>query len=92
MGRESRIEVKLNKAVKAKGGYCFKFIAQRGVPDRIVLLPFGKIGFVEVKAPGEKPSKLQALILRKIREIGFKTFVLDDAGMIEDILNEILCT
>ena len=53
--REKSIEEKLVAAVKAVGGVCWKFTSPgtSGVPDRIVLMPSGRIGFVEVKAPGE---------------------------------------
>ena len=52
--REKTIEQKLVQAVKAKGGIAPKFVSPgfSGVPDRLILLPDGKCGFVEVKAPG----------------------------------------
>ena len=50
--RESLIEKKLIQEVKKQGGLCEKWISgTSGWPDRIVLLPSGKFGFVEVKAP-----------------------------------------
>lgn len=50
--REKQVEQALVKAVKASGGICPKFVSPglSGVPDRLVLLPNGRIGFVEVKA------------------------------------------
>ena len=56
--REKVIEHKLLTEVKKIGGLALKFVSPGydGVPDRIVLLPGGKIGFVEVKAPGRKAS------------------------------------
>ena len=58
MMREKQIEQKLVKAVKAEGGMCPKLVSPGtdGMPDRMVLLPEAHIGFVEVKAPGQKPS------------------------------------
>lgn len=55
--REEVIERHLVNEVKKAGGIAYKFTSpgRRGVPDRIVLLPNGKIIFVECKAPGEKP-------------------------------------
>lgn len=57
--REKSIEEKLVAAVKVQGGVCWKFTSPgtAGVPDRIVLMPFGRIGFVEVKTPGESPGR-----------------------------------
>lgn len=60
-----------------------------GWPDRIVLLHDGKIGFVEVKAPGEKPRKLQIHRHEQLRALGYQVFVLDDAGQIGGILDDI---
>lgn len=56
---EKSIEQKLVKAAKARGGICPKLVSPGfdGMPDRIVLLPHGRLGFVEVKAPGEKPAR-----------------------------------
>ena len=60
--REKIIEQKLATAAKNMGGICPKFVSPGfdGMPDRIVLLPCGGMGFVEVKAPGKVPRPLQA--------------------------------
>ena len=77
--------------VKEIGGLALKFVSPGydGVPDRIVLLPGGKIGFVEVKAPGEKPRPLQLARHRLLRRLGFKVFVLDNPQQIGEIIDEI---
>ena len=84
--REKIIEEKLTKAVKQNGGVCWKFTSPgtAGVPDRIVLMPGGRIAFVEVKAPGEKPRPLQLL-----RRLGFQVYVLDACEDIEKIILEV---
>ena len=89
--RENEIEAKLVAAVKAAGGVCWKFVSPgtAGVPDRIILMPMGRIAFVEVKAPGESPRKLQLARHRLLRRLGFKTFVLDNPEQIGGILDEI---
>lgn len=91
MMREREIEQKLIDAVKAQGGVCWKFVSPgtAGVPDRIILMPMGRIAFVEVKAPGESPRKLQLARHRLLRRLGFKTFVLDNPEQIGGILDEI---
>lgn len=78
------MEAKLVDAVKAAGGVCWKFTSPgtAGVPDRIVLLPPGRIAFVEVKASGEKLRPLQRLRIRTLRRLGFKAFVLDNPDQI----------
>ncbi len=72
--REKTIEQKFRVAVKAAGDLALKF-ASPGfdvVPDRIVLLHGGKMAFVEVKTPGEKPRPLQLSRHRLLRWLGFK--------------------
>jgi hypothetical protein len=56
--REKTLERKLTEAVKAMGGIAPKFVSPgfAGMPDRLVLLPDGKCGFVEVKRCGENPA------------------------------------
>ena len=92
--REKSIEAKLVDAVKAAGGVCWKFTSPgtAGVPDRIVLLPSGRIAFVEVKASGEKPHPLQRLRIRTLRRLDFKAFVLDNPDQIGGILNAVQTT
>ena len=89
--REKIIEAKLTQAAKEKGGLAPKFMSPGldGMPDRIVLIPGGRMGFVEVKAPGKTPRPLQEARYRLLRKLGFKVFVLDDAGQIGGILDEI---
>lgn len=90
--REHDIERKLVKAVKEMGGICPKFVSPGtdGMPDRMVLMPAGKIGFVEVKAPGKKPRVLQVRRHRQLRKLGFSVFVLDDPGQIPGIIGEVM--
>lgn len=92
--REKDIEQKLLTAVKAYGGVCWKFtsLGTAGVPDRIVLMPHGRIAFVEVKAPGEKPRPLQFARHRLLRELGFRVYVLDHPDQIGGIIDEIQAT
>nr|WP_300858427.1 VRR-NUC domain-containing protein [uncultured Acetatifactor sp.] len=92
--REKTIEQKFVAAVKAAEGLALKFISPGfdGVPDRIVLLPGGKMAFVEVKAPGEKPRPLQMARHRLLRRLGFKVYVLDDESQIGGIIDEIRAT
>ena len=89
--REKIIEQHLVKAVKSSGGIAPKLVSPGfdGMPDRLVLLPGGKIGFVEVKAPGKKPRPLQVARHGLLRRLGFKVYVLDTPEQIGGILDEI---
>ena len=88
--REKEIEKKLNQAVKCRGGICPKFVSPGydGMPDRIVLFPGGRLAFVEVKAPGKTLRPLQVRRKKQLESLGFKVYVLDDPGQIEEILQE----
>lgn len=92
--REKQIERKLMLAVKSMEGIAQKLVCPGfdGMPDRIVLLPGGHIGFVEVKAPGERPRPQQLARHGLLRGLGFKVYVLDDTGQIGGILDEIRTT
>lgn len=85
--REKTIEQKLIKRVREKGGLCLKFVSpgMRGVPDRIILLPAGRLIFVEVKAPGMTPRKLQKAVHGELRALGFSVIVLDSVEGIEEV-------
>ena len=89
--REKNIEQKRGTAVKKQGGICPKFVSPGfdGMPDRLVLLPFGKFAFVEVKAPGEKPRPLQLSRHGMLQKLGYRVYVLDDVNQIERIVCEI---
>lgn len=88
---EKEIERKLVKQTKACDGMCLKFTSPSltGIPDRIILLPKGKIGFVEVKGPGQRPRPIQIKRIKQLKNLGFKVFVLDDENDIDKILKEI---
>ena len=94
MGKEKSIEQKLARATKGRGGICPKLVCPGfdGMPDRVVLMPGGRIGFVEVKAPGEKPRPLQLSRHRLLRRLGFKVYVLDGAEQIGGIIDDIRAT
>ena len=89
--REKTVEQKLVKAVKSRGGICPKLVCPGfdGMPDRLVLLPDGKVGFVEVKAPGEKARPLQVSRHNLLRGLGLQVFTLDDITAIPRMLDEI---
>ena len=89
--REKRIEQKLVATVKKMGGICPKFVSPGldGMPDRLVLLPAGRLAFVEVKVPGKKPRPLQKVRHEMLRRLGFAVYVLDDIKKIGAMLDEI---
>lgn len=88
---EKIIEQKLVRAVKDLGGIAPKFVSQGldGVPDRIILLPMGRIAFVELKAPGKKMRPLQVRRKRQLEALGFLVYCVDRVEQIGGMLDEI---
>ena len=86
---EKQIERKLCDAIKDAGGMCLKQTGMAGIPDRLVLLPDGRCAFVELKAPGEKPRKLQVMRMKQLKKLGFKCFVIDGVDQIDGVLGGI---
>lgn len=81
--REDVIEKHLVNEVKNAGGIAYKFVSpgRRGVPDRIVVLPNGRVVFVECKAPGEKPRPDQLREHERLRAMGQTVVVLDSKNV-----------
>ncbi|HEO5418755.1 TPA: VRR-NUC domain-containing protein [Streptococcus agalactiae] len=89
--REKFIEKKLVSEVKKQGGLCPKFVSPGfdGMPDRIILMPKGRIAFAELKAKGRKPRPLQLSRHRLLRKLGFKVYVIDSVTQIGSVLDDI---
>jgi hypothetical protein len=88
---EKTIEHKLKSAVKNMGGIAFKFTAPgiNGVPDRLVLFPYGKLAFIELKAPGKDMRPLQVRRKRQLEQLGFSVYCIDSAEQIGGVLDAI---
>lgn len=86
--RESTIENYLRVKVLGMGGWALKIpaIHHAGIPDRIILLPGGRVFFAETKCKGKKPRKLQLLVHRKLRRMGFVVEVIDNNEQTKQIL------
>lgn len=69
---ERNIEKKFRAAIVAKGGLCIKLVGFAGIPDRMVLLPGGRLRFVELKTETGKLSKVQIAVHAKLRALGFQ--------------------
>lgn len=89
---ESRVENYLKKKVEKIGGKAFKWVPVGvvGVPDRMVLLPGGKVIFVELKAPGKKARKLQEYRAKQLRALGFQVECLDTIEKIDELLKGVI--
>lgn len=78
---EREIEKKLRKMIERHGGLCLKWVCPgwSGVPDRIILLPGGRVIFAETKRPkGGRVSRLQKWWREKLQSLGFWSVVVWD--------------
>ena len=89
--KESELEKKFRDLVRGAGGKAYKFVSpgNAGVPDRIVVLPGGRIGFVELKRPGEDLRKLQRLRQEELRGLGCLAEMVDSPERAREVLAQI---
>lgn len=89
--REKTIEERLVKITRSMGVLALKFTSPGfdGVPDRLVLLPKGRIAFVELKAPGKMLRSLQVRRKKQLEALGFSVYCIDGVEQIGGILSEI---
>lgn len=85
---EKLLERKLSVAVQKLGGISIKLAATYlvGLPDRLCLLPQGRMFFAEIKTTGEKPRKIQVIVHNKLRALGFKVVVIDSTEQLNQII------
>ena len=86
--RESYLERKLVEAVEDIGGLCWKFTSPglRGVPDRVCVFPGGLTAYVEMKAPGGKPSASQLKRHKELRDRGSIVYVIDTVVGVDEFI------
>ena len=82
---EKTLEAKFQSEIRKRGGMALKLLSQlhRGLPDRLVLMPYGLTFFTEIKTTGKKPTRLQAFCHQQLRALGFEVFVIDSTKSLE---------
>lgn len=87
---EKTLEHSLVEKIRQRGGICLKLQGNMyaGMPDRLILLPEGRMVFVELKSEGIRPRKLQLVRHEELRALGFKVFVIDTQEKLIQFLNE----
>lgn len=89
--RECELERRFCRLVAQAGGKAYKFVSpgNGGVPDRIVVLPGGRIGFVELKQEGGRPRKLQQFQQAELERLGCYTAVVDSLERAVAVIDEL---
>lgn len=92
--RERDIERRFRDLIRKAGGIALKLVCPGfdGMPDRIVLMPGGRIFFAEIKRPGTVPRPLQAARHRMLRDLGFQVFVIDSLELAEEVTRAVHTT
>jgi hypothetical protein len=88
MSKETKIEARLRVGIERLGGLCLKFpaIFFAGIPDRLCLLPGGRVFFVETKAPGLTLRPRQAFVKRQLEALGFNVYVVNSEELVDGLL------
>ena len=79
---ESSIERRFVSKMKALGilAIKLKLMGNRGLPDRMLLLPGGRVIFIEFKRPGEDLRPLQKHVHKKLLGLNHEVKTFDDAN------------
>lgn len=94
MKKESEKETErfLCKITEAMGGRAYKWVSPgcSGVPDRIVILPEGRVAFVELKSEGRTSSMLQKIRQAELEEMGCTVYRdIDTKEKVREMLHEL---
>lgn len=87
---EKEVEKKLTQGIKKLGGRAYKWVSpgNRGVPDRIVVLPGGRIIFIELKKDTGELTGLQKIQSRVLSQLGCDVRALYGEDMVRAFLEE----
>lgn len=84
---ESSIERSCKREADKAGAIFLKITQHKGWPDRILWADRAVIPvFVELKRPGERPTKLQLYIHNMLREKGLTVLVIDSVEKFKGLL------
>ena len=92
MIKERDVERYFKAQLEKRGALVFKFVSpgQTGVPDRVVLLPGGRVVFAEMKAPGEKPRPLQRAVFARMARAGHPVYIIDSREAVKEFMEEVM--
>lgn len=65
-------------------------LGNAGVPDRLVVLPNGKIGFAELKRPGGKTTDLQDIQINRLKNLGCFVMIVDSVDKIDEFIEGLI--
>ena len=89
---EKTIEGKIGEAVKAGGGLYYKFVSpgNAGVPDRIAILPGGRVVFIELKSETGRLRMTQHVQIQRLASRGCEVHVIQGMEEAEKFIAEVI--
>lgn len=88
---EKTLERSLKKHVEQElKGFCLKLLSQHitGLPDRLCLIPGGRLFFAEIKTTKKKATRIQLYLHKKLRNLGFRVEVIETTKQIKNIIKD----
>ena len=88
---ERDVEGYLVRGIQKLGGLCIKLdsAGKKGIQDRLVLLPGGRVWFVELKKPGGKVGVLQQVRKRQIERMGFRSAIVWTKAGVDELVQDL---
>lgn len=88
---ESKVEQHFVKRAKACGGEVRKlaYVGRRAATDRLLVLPWGRVFFVELKRPGKDAEDHQLREHNRLRRVGADVRVLDTIELVDAFFIEV---
>lgn len=89
---EKNTERNLVRLIEKLDGQCYKLSSayMLGMPDRLVLMPGGRVWFVETKSEGDSPRLAQKAKHRLLRRLGFKVEVVSTKEQLDIFIHKIV--
>lgn len=89
--KESRIESRLVRMVRDRGGLCYKFVSpgNPGVPDRIIITPAGRTVYVELKTEVGRLAAIQKWQHGEMRKRGADVRTLKGLDQVKAFVEEV---
>lgn len=87
---EKHLEYRLRDKIKLLGGLALKLIASgfTGLPDRLVLMPGGRVYFVELKNGSKGVLSARQIAVHKIlAKLGFPVYIVKDEQSLQTFLD-----
>ncbi|SDX64669.1 VRR-NUC domain-containing protein [Salimicrobium album] len=90
--REKDVETYLKTNIEKRNGWCVKFESPglSGVPDRICMVPGGRLFFVEVKRPGQKLRKLQQKRKEQFESLGQHVHTVSNKEEVDEFMRRVM--